>query len=125
MLAEAFARLLVKYPALAGKVRLLLIGDGGKMPLVRDILQRSGAIGRAVLTGTVPQSDTPGYLATADIFASPHVPNPDGSPFFGSPTKLFEYMAMGRAIIASDLDQIGEVLAVSYTHLTLPTNREV
>ena len=34
----------------------------------------------------------------------------DGTPFFGSPTKLFEYMAMGKAIIASDLDQVGEIL---------------
>ena len=38
------------------------------------------------------------------------MPNADGSPFFGSPTKLFEYMAMGKGIVASDLDQIGEVL---------------
>lgn len=120
VLAEAFARMLAKYPALAGKVRLLLIGDGGKMPLVRDILQRSGAIERAVLTGTVPQSETPDYLASADIFASPHVPNPDGSPFFGSPTKLFEYMAMGRAIIASDLDQIGEILDHRKSALLVP-----
>jgi hypothetical protein len=32
-------------------------------------------------------------------------------PNFGSPTKLFEYMAMGKAILASDLDQIGDVLS--------------
>jgi ubiquinone/menaquinone biosynthesis C-methylase UbiE len=32
------------------------------------------------------------------------------SPFFGSPTKLFEYMAMAGGIVASDLEQIGEVL---------------
>jgi glycosyltransferase involved in cell wall biosynthesis len=38
------------------------------------------------------------------------VPNADGSRFFGSPTKLFEYMAMGRAIVASELEQIGDVL---------------
>ncbi|MFQ5654682.1 MAG: glycosyltransferase, partial [Planctomycetota bacterium] len=50
------------------------------------------------------------YLAACDILASPHVDNPDGTTFFGSPTKLFEYMAMGRAIVASDLAQIGEVL---------------
>jgi glycosyltransferase involved in cell wall biosynthesis len=51
---------------------------------------------------------------------SPHVPNADGSPFFGSPTKLFEYMAMARAIVASDLDQIGDVLRRSYRVPALP-----
>ncbi len=35
---------------------------------------------------------------------------PDGSRFFGSPTKLFEYMAMGKGIVASRLDQLAEVL---------------
>jgi len=35
---------------------------------------------------------------------------PDGRPFFGSPTKLFEYMAMAKAIIASNLDQLAQVL---------------
>jgi glycosyltransferase involved in cell wall biosynthesis len=62
------------------------------------------------LTGLVPQADGPTYLAACDILASPHVPNPDGSPFFGSPTKLFEYMAMGKGIVASCLEQIGEIL---------------
>ncbi len=59
---------------------------------------------------TRSQSEAPTYLAISDIVVSPTVPNPDGSPFFGSPTKLFEYMAMGKPIVASDLDQIGEVL---------------
>jgi glycosyltransferase involved in cell wall biosynthesis len=34
----------------------------------------------------------------------------DGSAFFGSPTKLFEYMAMAKAIVASELGQIGDVI---------------
>ncbi|HSB33189.1 MAG TPA: glycosyltransferase, partial [Nitrospirota bacterium] len=63
-----------------------------------------------VLTGRIPQEEGPAHLAACDILASPHVPNPDGTPFFGSPTKLFEYMAMGKGIVASDLDQIGEIL---------------
>jgi ubiquinone/menaquinone biosynthesis C-methylase UbiE len=33
------------------------------------------------------------------------------SKFFGSPTKIFEYMAMAGGIVASDLEQIGEVLS--------------
>jgi len=42
---------------------------------------------------------------------------PDGRPFFGSPTKLFEYMAMGKAIAASALDQISQVLEHGRTAL--------
>jgi glycosyltransferase involved in cell wall biosynthesis len=35
---------------------------------------------------------------------------PDGQPFFGSPTKIFEYMAMAKGIVASNLGQLSQVL---------------
>jgi glycosyltransferase involved in cell wall biosynthesis len=77
---------------------------------VRSIL--GADLGRPFVTlaGIRPQTETPRTLAASDILLSPHVPNPDGTPFFGSPTKLFEYMAMAKPIVASDLDQIGWVL---------------
>ena len=92
------------------KLHFLLIGDGRKMPEVRETLAGPGYQEFATLTGLVPQNAAPAYLAASDIFLSTHVPNDDGSAFFGSPTKLFEYMAMEKPIVASDLDQIGEVL---------------
>jgi len=97
--------------------KLMLIGDGLKMPLVRTILSDQGVENKCVLTGMIPQKEGPAYLSACDILVSPQVKNPDGTPFFGSPTKLFEYMAMGKAIIASDLDQIGEVLEHEKTAL--------
>jgi glycosyltransferase involved in cell wall biosynthesis len=87
-----------------------MIGDGGRMPDVRAAIARHGIADIVTLAGIVPQREGPRYLAACDILASPHVPNADGTPFFGSPTKLFEYMAMGKGIVASDLDQIGDVL---------------
>lgn len=92
------------------KVKFLLIGDGLKMMDVRNILHAGNAEHYCLLTGLIPQQEAPYYLAVSDILISPHVRNPDGTPFFGSPTKLFEYLAIGKPIIASDLDQIGEVL---------------
>jgi glycosyltransferase involved in cell wall biosynthesis len=110
VLAEAFGRLMAARPELRRHVRLLMIGDGVRTPDVRQALARHQIEDLTVLTGIVPQADGPRYLAACDILASPHVPNADGTPFFGSPTKLFEYMAMGKGIVASDLDQVGEIL---------------
>ena len=80
-----------------------------RMPDAREIAAKSNVTEECLFTGLIPQEKGPQYLAVADILVAPHVPNPDGTPFFGSPTKLFEYMAMGRGIVASNLDQIGEV----------------
>lgn len=111
VLAEAFGILVKKYPEYKKDARLLLIGDGVNMPLVKEILNKHNIEDICILPGLMPQEEGPAHLAACDILASPHVPNPDGTPFFGSPTKLFEYMSMGKGIVASDLDQIGEVLA--------------
>src|SRR5262249_31631502 len=46
-----------------------------------------------------------------DIFVSPHSSHMVDGKFFGSPTKVFEYMSMAGGIVASDLEQIGEVLS--------------
>jgi glycosyltransferase involved in cell wall biosynthesis len=95
------------------RVHFLIVGDGLKMSDVRRILDVPECAPFYTLAGLVPQKDAPRHLAAADILLSPHVANPDGTRFFGSPTKLFEYMAMGKSILASDLDQIGEVLGNS------------
>jgi glycosyltransferase involved in cell wall biosynthesis len=89
-------------------VRFLIVGDGLKMPDVRA--EVAGLDDIVTLTGLVAQEEAPLHLAASDVLVSPHVPNADGSRFFGSPTKVFEYMAAAKTIVASDLDQIGEVL---------------
>ncbi len=91
-------------------IHFLMVGDGITMPLVKGIIANDDVSDYVTFTGLVPQEAATEYLAACDILVSPHIPNPDGTAFFGSPTKLFEYMAMGRAIVASNLDQIGEIL---------------
>ncbi len=110
VLAEAFGRLLHKFPELRKRIVLLMIGDGETMAHVKEIILKYNVTDACAFTGLVSQEEGPSYLAACDILVSPHVPNSDGTPFFGSPTKLFEYMAMGKGIVASDLNQIGEIL---------------
>lgn len=118
ILAEAFSEVSTKQK----NVLLLMIGDGIKMAEVKDIIDKNHLEHRVTLTGIVPQKDGPQYLAACDILVSPTIKNPDGTPFFGSPTKLFEYMAMGKGIIASDLDQMSEVLENERTALLVEAN---
>jgi glycosyltransferase involved in cell wall biosynthesis len=120
VLARAFVTICQRDAQLARSLRLLMIGDGVTLPAVRRILSDGGALGGTVFTGLVPQEQGPDFLAACDLLVSPHVPNPDGTPFFGSPTKLFEYMAMGKGIVASNLDQIGEVLEHGRTGWLVP-----
>lgn len=115
ILAQAYGLLIKNYPDYRRTTHLLMIGDGNTMQQVKTNVDTFNIADNVTLTGIVPQEEGPAHLAACDLLASPHVPNPDGTPFFGSPTKLFEYMAMGKGIIASDLDQIGELLDHDHT----------
>ncbi len=119
-LARAFATVVQRVP----QARLLLMGDGPERHVTLDILDHSVARDRVTFVGRVPPSSVPEYLAACDVLVSPHVPLPGGTEFFGSPTKVFEYMAAGRAIVASALGQIADVLADGETALLVPPGDE-
>jgi glycosyltransferase involved in cell wall biosynthesis len=109
-IALAYGKLLQKYPEYKEKSKLLMIGDGIKIGEVKKHITDFEIQTNVVLTGLVPQSEGSKYLSACDVLINSTVPNPDGSEFFGSPTKLFEYMAMGKAIICSDMAQMAEIL---------------
>ena len=91
-------------------LRFVFVGNGSLHSDVQQILQCEVEKRRVIFTGPVDHKDVPALLDACDVLASPHVPLTDGSEFFGSPTKLFEYMAMSKGIVASRLGQIGDVL---------------
>jgi glycosyltransferase involved in cell wall biosynthesis len=93
-------------------VRGLIVGGHEAEPdlgRVKAAATRLGVGDRVTFTGLVPPSDVPAHLAKASMLV---LPNPASaiSTRFTSPLKLFEYMAAGRAIIASDLPAIREIL---------------
>jgi glycosyltransferase involved in cell wall biosynthesis len=91
-------------------IKFLLVGSGSLHAEVQQMLGDETKAGRVIFTGPVGHNEVPALLDACDILVSPHVPLTDGSEFFGSPTKLFEYMAMGKGIVASRLGQIADVL---------------
>lgn len=85
-------------------LHLLLVGDG---PGRIEVEERAAALGvadRVTILGTVPRNRVASYIAAFDIALQPHAVN------YASPLKLFEYMALGRAIVATDQPNIREVL---------------
>ena len=92
------------------RLRFVLVGNGLLHEEMRSALAAYEKTGAVTFTGSLSSDKVAEYLDASDILVSPHIPMPDGSRFFGSPTKLFEYMAMGKGIVASRLEQLAEVL---------------
>jgi glycosyltransferase involved in cell wall biosynthesis len=90
----------------------LIVGGHAAEPDLARVKQLAADLqigDRVTFTGLVGPSEVPACLAKATMLV---LPNPASaiSTHFTSPLKLFEYMAAGRAIIASDLPAIREVL---------------
>lgn len=85
-------------------------------------------IGNVALWGHVPNAELAGRLAMCDALLMPYQSSVIVSggrldtARWMSPLKMFEYMAMGRAIISSDLPVLREVLDESVARLVAPAD---
>ncbi len=109
--AELMVELAGRFP----KLQFLWVGGRSvDVALWQGKLCQSG-IKNVTLTGFIENQDLPRYLATGDVFLMPYgkaIAGSSGgnSADICSPMKMFDYMAVGRAIISSDLPVIHEVL---------------
>jgi glycosyltransferase involved in cell wall biosynthesis len=111
--------LLVRALAQVPEVDATIVGGHEREDDLERLRSLAGTLGlgaRVRFTGQVSPPEVPARLAAADILV---LPNPASaiSTHATSPLKLFEYMAAGRAIVASDLPSIREVLADDRTAL--------
>ncbi len=81
-------------------VKLLMIGDGTDKPNLKMLANELGIVDDVTFTGRVDFPDIPNFIATADIGVSPVPP----LAFYkvSSPTKMFEYMALGKPVVANE-----------------------
>lgn len=94
---------------------LHIVGDGLQRPLLEDLAKRLGIDSHIKFFGYVSFKNIKNYLETFDIAVAPYRPIVTG--FYVSSLKIFEYMAAGKPIVASQIGQIGEILQHKYTAL--------
>jgi len=85
-------------------LHLLIVGDGPARESLQTRARQRGIEDRVTVTGIVDRDKVPDYVAAFDIALQPSVVP------YASPLKLFEYLAMGRAIVAPASPNITEVL---------------
>src|SRR5262249_37367319 len=91
-------------PRLHANVELLVVGDG---PAQESLEREADALGvrqRVRFVGRIPHQDIASYVQTFDIALQTK------AVAYASPLKMFEYMALGRAIIAPDQPNLREIL---------------
>jgi glycosyltransferase involved in cell wall biosynthesis len=96
---------------------------GGRPEDIQYWKERTGTLGNLTLHGPVPHAAVPAKLAQFDVVLAPYKRSVIVSngrmdvASWMSPLKIFEYMALEKAIIASDLPVLREVLTDGATAL--------
>jgi len=113
VLIEAFARLHHRDAA----TRLLLVGGGPEEAAVRTELAARGLAVASHLSGAVAPSDVPALVTSMDVAVAPY---PESRRFYFSPLKVYEYLAAGRAVVASRVGQLEGLIQHDVTGLLCP-----
>ena len=83
---------------------LLMVGDGPAVKGIRDKAKYLDVFDQIKVTGVIERNDIVNYVSAFDIALQPDVVD------YASPLKMFEYMFLGKAIVAPDKDNIREIL---------------
>jgi glycosyltransferase involved in cell wall biosynthesis len=110
---HGFADVVERVLAERSDVGFLFVGDGEGRALLETELQRRGARNAATFTGRQPHAAIPELLAAMDIGLLLDSNN------YGSPMKVFEYWAMGKAVVAPAVPPVLEIMRDGETGLVI------
>jgi glycosyltransferase involved in cell wall biosynthesis len=113
LLLKSFTLVLQRHP----DARLVLVGDGPIRPSIAEEVQQIGLQQSVIMTGAIAHAEVPEMLSMADIAVVPSAPVPASHGGTGTPLKLFEYMAAGKPIVATALNQAAEVIRQGHNGL--------
>lgn len=84
-------------------IRVLLVGGDKRSEESKALVTSLGLADQVIFTGRVPYDQVPIHIAAGDIATIP------ASNIYGNPMKIYEYMALGRAVIAPRQETITEL----------------
>lgn len=97
LLVRAIDSLVGEFP----RLRLLLVGGGESMPMLRELADHERLRGRIVFAGRVRYEEVMDYYRVCDFFVLPRKETPETR--LVTPLKPLEIMAMGKTVLASDI----------------------
>lgn len=104
-LVECVPLVLDHYP----EARFLLVGSGPLKPHIEKLIAQKNLNRAFILTGSVPHQMVPEHVNACDIMVAPF--NSFRNEMLGvSPASVYEYMACGKPVVASDLPGLRECL---------------
>lgn len=113
-LLDSLPGVLDEYPT----ARLILVGDGATRKAMEQRAVELGIDYAVRFTGLIPHGNVPNYMACADIAVVPYLCL--DQEIWLSPLKLFEYMSSGKAIVASAVGQVVDVVRDGKNGLLVP-----
>jgi glycosyltransferase involved in cell wall biosynthesis len=118
---DFLVRCLARVLSVRPEARLLLVGAGndpGDEEQIRGEARRLGILDRIEITGFLPRKKALLRISEATVCVSPFYPTPILNST--SPTKLIEYMALERPVVANDHPEQRLVLKQSQAGLCVP-----
>ncbi len=103
LLADAFLKLYQQDKS----YHLLIVGEGPEKKLLEELQMKNDLNGAVTLVGAVSHHKIPGLIQQMDVALAPY---PKLEYFYFSPLKLFEYMAVGKPVVASNSGQIKNII---------------
>jgi glycosyltransferase involved in cell wall biosynthesis len=100
LLLKSFSQLVIKNK----NIHLLIVGDGETLPLLKQYTKELNIDETVTFTGKIEHHLIYNYMSVMDIAIMAK------SNWYGSPIKIFEYGAMGKAVIAPRTKPIMEVM---------------
>lgn len=117
-LVRAFAKVVLELPS--ATLYIVGGGDASDLDLLKSEARKLNITSKVVFVGLVKHETALGYVYQADVCVSPFYPTPVLNST--SPTKLVEYMAMGRPVVANNHPEQQLVLEASSAGICVSWN---